>query len=556
MTRLFTHGPVPPDLSPLTPEDPRRLGPYRIAGLLGAGGMGAVYAAADEVGRCVAVKVIHAHYATDPIFRARFAREADLMRRVGGLCTVAVRAADTGAESPWIATDYVPGPTLAARVRDRGPLGEGDLAAFAAGTAEALHAVHSAGVVHRDLKPGNVVLSPDGPRVLDFGIARAVDGTAVTRTGMLMGTPGWTAPELLEGADPGPAADLFAWGGMVAYAATGRPPFGRGDTAAVLERTRREPPDLTGVPGWLHGIVAAALAKDPAARPSALAALHAVGRGRYGTDPTLVAAEPTALVTRLVEGEWSPAREREHEPGRRLRGGTRRRSWSPWPTLAVAAAVVLAVPLAGATGYRLGGETAAVGGPTGTGGEAGTGGPGVATPESPDTVGGQDPPPGTPTAPVPDPEAFTQVTAEDTAGLAAAVVGDDTFVSESLVVSLREAAAEDGGIRVTGLRSPRFEEGPVGPMSSTRVDLTAGAQGTEIEAGFSGPAADEIMLPSVPSVFTATFPGAPERGTVVFHQRYVFAPGDSYADLRLCYDTGAAAGAAFTAPAAGEECPA
>ncbi|WP_306370255.1 serine/threonine-protein kinase [Nocardiopsis sp. CC223A] len=550
MTRLFTHGPVPPDLRPLTPEDPRRLGPYRIAGLLGAGGMGAVYAAADEVGRCVAVKVIHAHFATDPVFRARFAREADLMRRVGGLCTVAVRAADTGAESPWIATDYVPGPTLAARIRDRGPLDEGDLAAFAAGTAEALHAVHGAGVVHRDLKPGNVVLSPDGPRVLDFGIARAVDGTAVTRTGMLMGTPGWTAPELLGGADPGPASDMFAWGGMVAYAATGRPPFGRGDTAAVLERTRREPPDLDGVPGWLHGVVAAALAKDPSVRPSALEALHAVGHGRYGTDPTLVASEPTALVTRLVEGDWSPGRERAPEPGR---GRTRRRSWSPWPTLAAAAAVVLAVPLVGAAGYRLGGESAAVGGEAGVGGADPSGGAtggegaGSADPESPGPADGPD----APTASVPDPEPFTQVTAEDTAGLAAAVVGGDTFVSESLVVSLREAAAQDGGVRITGLRTPRFEEGPVGPVSSTRVDLTAGARGDEIEGVLSGPGADDLPPASVPAVFTASFPGAPVRGTVVFHQRYAFAPGDRYADLRLCYDTGAG----FTAPAAGEECP-
>lgn len=551
MTRLFTHGPVPPDLGPLTPEDPRRLGPYRVAGLLGAGGMGAVYAAADEVGRCVAVKVIHAHFATDPVFRARFAREADLMRRAGGLCTVAVRDADTGAESPWIATDYVPGPTLAARIRDRGPLDEGDLAAFAAGTAEALHAIHGARVVHRDLKPGNVVLSPDGPRVLDFGIARAVDGTAVTRTGMLMGTPGWTAPELLEGADPSPASDVFAWGGMVAYAATGRPPFGRGDTAAVLERTRKEPPDLAGLPGWLHGVVSAALAKDPAARPSALAALHAVGRGRYGTDPTLVAAEPTALVTRLVEGEWSPGRERAPGPGR---GRTGRRSWSPWPTLAVAAAVLLAVPAAGTAGYRLGGAPPAADAAQADPSAAGAGETGAAAPDPSGAAGGQDP--DAATAPVPDPEPFTQVTAEDTAGLAAAVVGDSAFVSEALVVTLREAVAEDGGVRITGLRTPRFAEGPVGPMSSTQVDLTAGARGSEIEGALSGPGADDLAPASVPAVFTASFPGAPARGTVVFHQRYTFAPGDSYADLRLCYDTGAADGTAFTAPAEGEECPA
>ncbi|MFI6577977.1 serine/threonine-protein kinase [Nocardiopsis sp. NPDC050513] len=538
MARLFTHGPVPDRLQELTPADPERIGPYRVAGLLGAGGMGAVYAAADSVGRCVAVKVVHPEYAADADFRARFAREAALMRRVGGACTVTVFDADTGAARPWIATEYVPGPTLRQRVRDGGPLVGGDLAAFAGGVAEALHAVHAAGVVHRDLKPGNVILAPDGPRVLDFGIARAADGTAITRTGALMGTPGWIAPELLRNRAPGPAADMFAWGGLVAYAATGRPPFGTGGADTVVHRTLSEPPDLSGLPDWARPVVSAALDKDPARRPTAAQALREVGGRWLGqAAPTLVAEPPTMLATRLMERAWSPARAPV----------AHRRSWSPLPTLLVAAAVLVAVPAVGAGGYALGGFDA------GSAAEAGTGadGPGGA-----DTADGADPADaagGTGEAAVPpDAEAFTQVAVAEDTGLVTAVLGDDTFVSETLVITLGEVRAEENGVLMTGVRAPRAVDGPVRRLSSLAPTFTAGARGTEVPGRLSGATGADATAQTVPGTFTAFFPGAPERGTLVFEQRLDSAQGAVYATPRLCYDTATG----FSAPGTDEECPA
>lgn len=258
--------PLPPELAALEPGDPRAIGPFRLIGRLGSGGMGAVYGALDASNRCVAVKVVHPRHAAAPQYRAAFAREADLMRSLDAECAPAFLGADPSAEPPWLAIEFVPGRTLRARVRESGPLEPSALAAFAAGTAEALEALHRLGVVHCDIKPGNVVLSPTGPRVLDFGIARAAGRPGPER---IEGTPGYLAPERLGGAPPSPAVDVFAWGAMVAFAATGRPPFGGGETDTVLARTRAGEHDLEGVPEELLGIVTAALRPDPALRPSA-----------------------------------------------------------------------------------------------------------------------------------------------------------------------------------------------------------------------------------------------------------------------------------------------
>ena len=204
--------PLPPELAPLLPTDPVTIGPFRVIGRLGSGGMGAVYGALDAEHRCVAVKVIHAEHARRPEYRELFAREAELVSRIDAECTPRFLGADPNAPEPWLATEFVPGRTLQQHVREFGPLDEAALRAFDAGTAEALAAIHAAGVVHLEVKPGNIMLAPDGPKVLDFGIARAIGDTTDKN---VYGTPGWAAPERLDRQQGTPAADMFAWGGLI-----------------------------------------------------------------------------------------------------------------------------------------------------------------------------------------------------------------------------------------------------------------------------------------------------------------------------------------------------
>ncbi|MEY9874677.1 outer membrane protein assembly factor BamB [Streptacidiphilus sp. MAP12-33] len=243
------------------------IGPYRILRELGAGGMGRVYLAATASGRAVAVKVVHPEFAADPYFRRRFQREADAARAVSGAFTAPVVDCDPDGTPPWLATAYVPGPSLSEAIDAGDPMPEPSLRVLGAGLAEALIAVHRAGLVHRDLKPSNILLALDGPRVIDFGISKAADGTALTAEGQLIGSPGYMSPEHCEGRELSAASDVFSLGAVLAYAATGRPPFGVGATHAVLYRTVHEPPSLDGVPPGLLGIVAACLEKDPSRRP-------------------------------------------------------------------------------------------------------------------------------------------------------------------------------------------------------------------------------------------------------------------------------------------------
>ncbi|MET9361815.1 MDR family MFS transporter [Streptomyces sp. NPDC006632] len=256
-------------------EDPARIGPYRLIARLGEGGMGRVYLARSDAGRTVAVKVVQAEYAQHPEFRARFAREVDAARRVGGDWTAAVLDADTEADVPWVATQYVPGPDLTTVVaKDFGPLPEYSVQVLANRLALALRAVHEAGLIHRDLKPSNVLVTVDGPRVIDFGIARALDSLAGdslrTRTGMLIGSPGFMSPEQVRGLPLTPASDVFCLGALLVYATTGRLLFGATDTGlnAHLFRIAEEEADLTGVPESLAGLVGECLHKDPARRPT------------------------------------------------------------------------------------------------------------------------------------------------------------------------------------------------------------------------------------------------------------------------------------------------
>jgi serine/threonine protein kinase len=242
-------------------------GRYRLLARLGSGGMGVVYLGRSPGGRLVAVKCVREDIAADPEFRQRFAQELEAVRRVGGFHTAQVVDADPDGEQPWLVTAYISGPSLSQAVNSYGPLPEPALRVLGAGLAEALGAIHAAGLVHRDLKPSNVLLAEDGPRVIDFGIARALDGTALTRTDFLIGTPGYMAPEQIEGGTVTPAADVFAFGHVLCHAAGGAP-FGTGSPQLLLYRIIHSEPDLTTVPDPLRPIVAACLSRDPADRPT------------------------------------------------------------------------------------------------------------------------------------------------------------------------------------------------------------------------------------------------------------------------------------------------
>ncbi|MGW0706338.1 bifunctional serine/threonine-protein kinase/ABC transporter substrate-binding protein [Streptomyces sp. NPDC002643] len=254
----------------LRSSDPARIADHRLLGRLGAGGMGLVYLARTPGGSLVALKVLAAEYAEDRGFRDRFRREVEVARRISSPWAVPLVDADADAESPWLATAYVPGPSLAEAVAAHGPLGERGLRVLGGRLAQALGEVHRAGLVHRDLKPGNVLLAADGPRLIDFGITRAPEDTALTATGLVVGTPGYLAPEQADGRDArtiGPASDIFSLGCVLAYAATGRPPFGEGPLDALLFRAVHDPADLDDAPAPLTDLLSRCLEKDPTRRP-------------------------------------------------------------------------------------------------------------------------------------------------------------------------------------------------------------------------------------------------------------------------------------------------
>ncbi|MFZ4179764.1 protein kinase [Streptomyces sp. R02] len=280
-------------MRPLDADEPTVVGPYRLLGRLGSGGMGRVYLGRSAGGRTVAVKIVHPHFALDEEFRARFRREVDAARRVGGAWTAPVLDADPDARVPWVATAYAAGPSLTAAVTERGALPEHTVRTLGAGLAEALTAVHGLGLVHRDVKPSNVLLTLDGPLLIDFGIARATDSTAsLTSTGVSIGSPGYMSPEQILGKGVTGAADVFSLGAVLAYAATGAPPFPGDSSAALLYRVVHEPPELDGLTGDIRELVEACLDKDPAARP---------------TPPEITSRlAPEGGAARLVTSGWLP----------------------------------------------------------------------------------------------------------------------------------------------------------------------------------------------------------------------------------------------------------
>ncbi len=283
--------------APLRAHDPRRLGSYELVGRLGEGGMGTVYLARTPAGVLVAVKVVRADLAPDDEFRRRFRSEVDRVRQVPPFCTAEVLDADPDHEHPYLVVEYVDGPTLAEVVEERGPLTAANLHGVAIGVATALTAIHGAGVIHRDLKPRNVLLAPGSPKVIDFGIARATEATGgVTQAGQMVGTVAYMAPERFGETDVPltPAADVFAWGGVVAYAGTGRTPFGGDSAPATAGRILTQQPDLDGLGGSLRELVASALEKNPADRPTAreLLDLLVAGPSRAPASAAALAGQP------------------------------------------------------------------------------------------------------------------------------------------------------------------------------------------------------------------------------------------------------------------------
>ncbi len=261
----------------LQPEDPREIGPYHLLGQLGTGGMGQVFLGMSAGGRPIAVKVIRTELANDPEFRARFRREVAAAQKVSGLFTALVVDADLDSPTPWLATAYVAGPSLTEAVREHGPLPVRTVLALAAGLAESLSAIHAAGVVHGDLKPSNVLLAEDGPRVIDFGISQAVEASAATGSNLMMGSPRFMSPEQVLGSEISPASDMFSLGAVLTFAATGQGPFGSGSNAAVMFRLVNSPASLGEVPGELRGLIGSCLAKHPSDRPTARELLAQVG---------------------------------------------------------------------------------------------------------------------------------------------------------------------------------------------------------------------------------------------------------------------------------------
>ena len=321
-------------MQPLLANDPDRVDDYRLLGRLGKGSMGAVYLGRSRGGRVVAVKVVRTDLAEDAEFRERFRREVAMARSVGGFWTAAVVDADPDAEQPWLATEYVPGPTLHNAVSEHGPLPESSARTLSAGLAEALRAVHRAGLVHRDLKPANVLLGTDGPRVIDFGISRAMEGQDLTASGMFLGTPGYFSPEQTTDGEIGPPSDVFSLGAVLTFATTGHGPFGTDNTAAMLYGVVHNDPDLSGVPEGLYPLLASCLAKDPAARPTTDALLDQLGGPEARTEwlpPAINAVidEHTTQLQGAAEApEPPPAPPQRVAAGVRTPMGTRKADWS------------------------------------------------------------------------------------------------------------------------------------------------------------------------------------------------------------------------------------
>lgn len=510
------------------------MGPFRLVGRIGSGGMGSVFAARPPeeppANRYLAIKLVHSAYAADPDFRARFAREVDLVRRVTGPCVPAFLGADPNAETPWLATEFVTGEPLNRHLKDNGPLAEPMLSAFAIGIAEALRAIHATGIVHRDLKPGNVILAPDGPKVLDFGIARAVDETALTRTGGVVGTPGWIAPEQLQSSEPGPPADMFAWGCLVAQAARDEHPFGSGAGNTLTYRVLREEPDLTGVPDQLLPLVTGALAKEPAQRPTAEQAVGTIS-GQFGAPPPQPEQEP-ATVGRLLHHQWHGIPERTPTPPPRPR-----RRW-PWMAAAAGAALFLVLGL-GAAGAHISsyapwvtGEDATVAGDGADEGEAADGG---------GTGEAELPPEAVEEAVNPQSQHGARIDENDDGDpqiFLRLFYHSDTVTGAVTMLSLTEVEQTAEGLTIAAEASWGGGDEIVVSEHNFPI-ITDGDEFTPTEGFEFDPSMDdqqEYFFTNDSMPFTLTYPDAPDSGLLTFRDVDEEYPNGTIPSVGVCYD--------------------
>ncbi|GAA3001483.1 serine/threonine-protein kinase [Streptomyces fulvorobeus] len=497
-------------MQPLEAGEPRTIGAYRLLGRLGAGGMGRVYLGRSVGGRTVAVKVVHPHFALDEQFRARFRREVEAARQVGAQWTAPVLDADPDAAVPWVATGYVAGPPLSQAVTTHGPLPEYAVRTLGAGLGEALAAVHAEGLIHRDVKPSNVLLALDGPRLIDFGIARATGATvSLTSTGVSVGSPGYMAPEQIRGLDISGAADVFSLGAVLAYAATGSAPFPGDSSAVLLYKVVHEEPELGDLEGEMREVVAGCLAKDPAGRPRPaelarrLAPGGAAAMVASGWLPNPLVREVSRAAVALLDLEPQD----DPEPS----GPARSRDASLYPVAGVFGPPLMAPPRPAVPPSAGGVE--GPGRPGGPGDAVGTGGPG-----SPGDQGGSGGVPGPRTL---DPRFSLTLNTGPRPG---ARRGRRVSCTVALAVAGALAAVTVGSGVLSGLLPDSGDGKENGP---------AAAPSGPSRSGEPSPGASALRTGALPKAFTGTWKGPVTERSGAPHGvlTTVFTPGRKGADV-------------------------